>query len=149
MDFILWVVIAVALSVLEIVLAGFFMLFFGLGAAVTAVVAIFNPDLTLQLSVFLISSLIFLFMGRPLLNKWFKVSDRPPVASNVSKLKGETVLVIEPVNRYGGRVRVVNSGETWTAYLKEGTETAELAVDQEGVIEAIDGAKLVISPRTV
>lgn len=149
MEFLLWVVIAVALAILEIFTAGFFALFFAMGAILTALIAIFFSDLNLQLMVFLIASVICLLVGRPLLKKLFKLEEGPVKASNVSALLGEAVLALQPVTRYSGRVRVLHSGEVWSAYLKtEGDEAEEqIAEGQEGIVLSVDGAKLVIQKR--
>jgi inner membrane protein len=149
MDFIVWVVVAVALAIAEILISGFYLLFFAFGAAITAIAAIFVPELNSQLWIFLLSSVFFLLLGRPFLKRVFNLTDQPSHPSNASALIGEVVLVLEAVDRYGGRVRVLHSGEVWSAYIKPeaGEAPSGLPEGAEGVVSAVDGAKLVIQPR--
>lgn len=147
MHFLVWIIIAFILGISEIVTAGFFMLFFAFGAAITAIVAMFVPNLLTQLIVFLVSSVLLLMYARPFVTKAFKVSDKPSKDSNVATLMGEDVLVTENVDRYGGRVKLLHSGEIWTAYLEVSEECDTLSAGQEGIVSAVDGAKLVIKPK--
>lgn len=147
MSLLFWVVVAVVLAIVEIFTVGFFFLFFAIGATLAAISALFTDDINLQTGVFILSSLLCLLFARPLLKKAFRV-DSKQVPSNVSRVIGEAVLVLEPVTKYTGRVRVLHTGEVWSAYLDEETTkcVTELAADQEGVICEVDGAKLVIKP---
>jgi hypothetical protein len=47
-----------------------------------------------------------------------------------------------------GKVKVVNTGEIWSAYLEAGFEQS-LSSGELGIIQKIDGAKLVIIPKTL
>lgn len=147
MSIFVWVVVAVILAILEIVTVGFFCLFFALGAACAAISSIFTDDMNLQMGVFLISSILFLVFGRPMVKKAFQVSDKP-VPTNSDKLVGEEVLVLEKVTRYGGRVKVLHTGEVWSAYVHqaEGSGPDEIEEGAEGIVSRVDGAKLVIQP---
>jgi membrane protein implicated in regulation of membrane protease activity len=147
MSLLFWVVVAVVLAIVEIFTVSFFFLFFAIGATITAVVAIFTEDINLQTWIFILSSLLCLAFARPLVKKAFR-AEPEKVPSNVSRVLGEAVLVLEPVTRYAGRVRVLHTGEVWSAYLDEETvkDVSELAADQEGVVCRVDGAKLVIKP---
>lgn len=147
MTLMVWIIVAVALAVVEIATVGFFFMFFAFGALITAFATVLTDDLNIQLMVFLGSSVILLLFGRPILKRMFNLSDNP-VASNASKLVGEPVLVLEPVTRYSGRVRVLHSGESWSAYLADGLSEncSELPTGAEGLVKAVDGAKLVVEP---
>lgn len=148
MSYFIWIIIAVALSVVEIFTAGFFVIFFALGALITAGVAFVTLDFSTQMGVFLVSSTLLVLFGRPFLKKTFNLTEQPLKATNIDKIKGETVLVLEPVTRYAGRVRVLHTGEVWTAYLTPDLEGETLEAGQEGQVIAVDGAKLVIQPLT-
>lgn len=144
----LWIIVAVSLAILEIFTAGFFIIFFAAGAAITAVSALFITNVTAQLTIFLISSVIMVWFARPIVKKAFNISDLPTKPSNVETLVGEEILVLEDVSRYSGRVKVLHTGEIWTAYLdKSEEEDSTLPAGAEGVVASVDGAKLVIKPR--
>jgi inner membrane protein len=68
-----WLMIAVILFVLELATPGFVLVFFGAGAAVTALVAWLLPDtaIALQLAIFMVVSLAAFFSLRGLMQKRF------------------------------------------------------------------------------
>ncbi|MEB3287031.1 MAG: NfeD family protein [Vampirovibrionales bacterium] len=145
----LWVGLAVMLSVLEIFTAGFFCMFFALGALLAACLAWVIPlDYGLQGLVFVIGSLLSLLWIRPFLKKTLNITDKPLQDSNVQALIGQVVLVLEPVEKYSGQVKVIHTGEVWSAYLCSENNTDVLAPGQEGVITRVDGAKLAVSPKS-
>ena len=138
------------LSVIKVVLnPGLVFIFFSIAAAVTAVAALFLHDLNIQLALFLAFSALFLMLARPMLRQLFGLDRLMKTPSNVDTLVGSSVLVLETVDRYTGRVKVIHTGEIWSAYLdirgNTGTVT-EIEPRQEGVVSSIDGAKLVIKP---
>lgn len=148
LNVLIWVAIAVALTIAEIFTAGFFIIFFAAGAAITAIACLFIQEQVTCLTIFLLSSSLLLIFARPTLKKLFNITDLPPKQSNVSSLIGEDVLVLETVNRYGGRVRLLHSGEIWSAYLDESSDGEPIPVDEEGIVSFVDGAKLAIKPKT-
>lgn len=61
----LWLIAGVILMVSEFVIPGFVIVFFGLGAVITSAVAAFlDVSLVIQGYIFIISSLLTLFLGR-------------------------------------------------------------------------------------
>ncbi len=144
----IWICVTVALVVAEIFTAGFFFMFFAVGAGVTALAALLVENVFLQLLIFTVSSALMVVFTRPILKKTFHVSEKPLKDSNADALIGKPVLVLEPVNHLGGRVKVIHTGEVWTAYLDEAiTEVEQIQVDEQGVILLVNGAKLAIAPR--
>src|SRR5690606_15455054 len=122
------------LVVLELLTAGFFSLFFAVGALVAACVAwVFPDDFNLQLWVFLLSSVGCFIIGRPALKNMFGVGDKPPVPSNVDALIGQEVLALEPVTRIHGRVKVLHTGEVWSAILDGAEGDNALPPDSAGI----------------
>jgi membrane protein implicated in regulation of membrane protease activity len=146
-DFAVWVVIAIVLGICEIFTAGFFIMFFALGALVAAVATLFNPTYPLQIGIFIVASLLLVFYARPLLKKTLNIQETPFKDSNVAALVGKEVLVLETLEKYQGKVKVVHTGEIWTAYLSENADVAQLEAGREGVIVKVDGAKLSVRPR--
>ncbi|WP_303673222.1 NfeD family protein [Vampirovibrio chlorellavorus] len=141
-----WVALALLLGIIEVFTVGFFVCFFALGALIAALASLFIPGLLGQTLVFVLSSLLMVWWARPVLTKAFKVGNRPAVESNVSALLNTVVLVLEPVDKYTGKVKVTHTGEVWTAYLaNEDGET--IPVGQEALIVKVDGAKLAVTPK--
>jgi membrane-bound ClpP family serine protease len=66
-DEVIWFLIGIVLLIMEFATPGLVIFFFGVGAIVVGVVCIFlNPSFTVQLAIFLVSSVILLFG----LRKW-------------------------------------------------------------------------------
>jgi membrane protein implicated in regulation of membrane protease activity len=141
-----WIVIALLLAIIEVVTVGFFFCFFAIGALVTAVATLFVTGVMPQTVIFVLTSLLLVFMARPLLKKTFNVRSRPSVDSNISALLNTTVYVLEDTDKYKGKVKVAHTGEVWSAYLAD-EKGATLTAGEEATILKVDGAKLAITPR--
>lgn len=133
-----WIGAAVFLSVSEIFTAGFFMLPFGIGAAVAAVLAYFEAGEVPQLLVFLGVSLIALF----LLRRFVRIGDenQPNVGSN--RFVGQRARVIEAIDRAEGVGRVRMETETWRAT----TDGAPIEEGTEVKVLEVRGTRLVVEP---
>jgi membrane protein implicated in regulation of membrane protease activity len=141
-----WIVIALLLAIIEVITVGFFFCFFSIGALVTAVATLFVTGVMPQTVIFVLTSLLLVFMARPLLKKTFNVRSRPAVDSNISALLNTTVYVLEDVDKYQGKVKATHTGEVWSAYLAD-ENGATLPAGEEATILKVDGAKLAITPR--
>lgn len=141
-----WVALALLLGIIEVFTVGFFVCFFAIGALIAALASMFIPGLLGQTVVFVLSSALMVWWARPILTKAFKVGSRPVLDSNVSGLRNTAVLVLEPVDKYTGKVKVTHTGEIWTAYLADDSGEI-LSAGQEAVIIKVDGAKLAIGPK--
>ncbi|MBX2860092.1 MAG: NfeD family protein [Vampirovibrio sp.] len=146
-DIIGWVIAAIVFSVVEIFTAGFFVMFFAIGAAIAAITAVFTHNIGIQTAVFLVTSLLMVIFARPLVRSTFNISDTLIKDSNVDALIGCEVEVLSPVKKHQGRVKVLHTGESWSACLDHSMELDELPVGSEGVITSLDGVKLMIRPK--
>lgn len=145
--FILWLGLAVLFGLLEIFTVGFYFLLFAGGALITALVAIFVASLPAQIIVFVLVSLLLVLYVRPIVRQTFNVSDTLVKESNINALIGTEAVVLEPVTRLGGRVKLVNAGEIWSASLAD-VETAEsLPQGAEVLIVSVDGARLMVRSK--
>lgn len=136
-----WVSLAVILSVAEIFTAGFFLLPFGIGAAVAALIELVWPgSLVWEWVAFIGVSLILLPTLRRLANR---ITHDSPVGVAGNRLIGRTGTVIEEFEEHGrlGRIRVER--EEWRAdapgygALKAGTRVK---------VVSVEGTHLVVQP---
>ncbi|MEP2989308.1 MAG: NfeD family protein [Parasphingorhabdus sp.] len=132
----IWLTFAVLLGLAELIVPGVFLIWLAAAAAVTGIASLFI-DLTLtgQLTLFGISSVASVWLGR----RWYlthKVKNEDPLLNDRSaRLVGKTVTVVQPVTASGGRVKVAD-GE-WPAKgpaMPEGT-LAKVAAVNGGVLE--------------
>lgn len=146
-DMVVWLALAIILGIAEIFTVGFFVIFFALGALVAAATCFLTDSTIIQTVVFVVASVLMVWLGRPVLKKNFKVGDKPAHESNVGALIGAEALVLEEVDQYRGKVKVVHTGETWTAYLSPDYTQEILPVGSPALIEKVDGAKLAVRPK--
>lgn len=136
-----WVALAVILSVAEIFTAGFFLLPFGIGAAVAAALEFFAPgSIGWQWTAFVgISSLMLVVLRR------FadRVTHEPPQKVAGDRLLGRVGVVLSDIERdgAGGMVRV--DREEWRASHR-GAEV--LPAGARVTVLAVEGTRLIVEP---
>jgi membrane protein implicated in regulation of membrane protease activity len=112
MDVVVWVVVAVALAIGELLTPGLFFLGpLALGAAIAAIAAGLGAGFVGSTIVFIVVGLGSLLLLRPIARRHVRL----PVLSRtgVDALVGRKALVTRTVDTHGGRVRI--GGEEWSA----------------------------------
>lgn len=125
-----WTLVGVVLMICEFAVPGLILFFFGVGALVTALVAQFLPlSLTLQLTVFVVASLVSLFGLRRFLKTIFMGRSTAVNADDsVSDgMVGEEAEVIEPVGM-NSPGKVLLHGTAWKAESEETLEAGQVVV---------------------
>ena len=135
-----WLGFAVVLSVVELMSLDLVLLMFALGALGAAVVAGLGGPLWLAIAVFVGVSLVLLFMVRPPLVE--RLHAGPTVETGHANLVGREAIVLEPVDKANGRVRLAN--ELWSARAA-GSETYDTGTEVNVV--RIDGAIAVVTAK--
>lgn len=134
-----WLSLGVLLVALEILVPGFFMIWLGLAALATGVVAwIFAPSVPIQLGVFAILSLVALFGARTWLNRNPIESSDPLLNQRGSRLIGEVVMLTQAIENGRGRAKVGDS--EWAV---RGPDAAQFAKVR---IIGVDGGTLLVEP---
>jgi membrane protein implicated in regulation of membrane protease activity len=108
---VIWLIVAVAFGVGEVLTLSFFLGPFAIGALVAAVVSAAGAGILLSAIAFLVVSVLTLLLLRPVARRHL----RQPAAlrTNTAALVGRTATVLEPVSDTGGCVKL--EGEVWTA----------------------------------
>jgi membrane protein implicated in regulation of membrane protease activity len=109
-----WVVLGLILMIFEVAAPGIFLLWFGVAALIVGVVAIlFGEALGLgwqiQVILFLVLSVIAVFIGRRLIGATDVVSDEPLLNMRGEQLIGQVVTLEEATVNGRGRARVGDS----------------------------------------
>jgi membrane protein implicated in regulation of membrane protease activity len=133
----IWIALAALFFIGEMLTTGFFLLWFGVGASVSAVLNYLGFDPLVQFVTFIIISLVLIGISRPFAKRITKDSPKKAAAD---RLIGKEALVIEEVTPHkGGLVKI--DGDIWKAV------AAQIIEDGETVnIEGIEGTKLVVKP---
>ena len=110
----IWLVIGLALALLEMLVPGVYLIWLAMAALAIAVLAFVSaPPLALQVIAWVSLSLIFAFSARRWLRDRPIVSSDPLLNNRAGRLVGETALVTQAIDSGTGRVKVGDS--EWTA----------------------------------
>jgi membrane protein implicated in regulation of membrane protease activity len=137
----IWIIVAIALAVIEGFTLGLVTIWFTVGAAAAAVVALVNDNIAVQIAVFFVVSIVLLIFTRPILVKKLKVGREK---NNIELLEGRTGLVMETIEPFGSGLVKVN-GVTWTAVGEDSGFAADSG--SEVVIVRIEGVKLIVKKK--
>ena len=110
-DWVVWVILAAALAIGEVLTLGFLLGMFALAAVVAGVVAAVGGGLVLQLVVFIVASLASLALIRPIAKQHLRTPAN--IRTGTAALVGSKALVTERVDDLGGQVKI--GGEVWSA----------------------------------
>src|SRR5262245_63826456 len=112
-DWGIWIVVAVVALVIEATTTSFFTIYFGVAAAICAVLAALGVPEAGQILAFAVVSVGGLYLTRPWLKRVSGV-DRPAVPMGADAMRGRMGVVTKPIGELeSGLVKV--DGETWTA----------------------------------
>jgi membrane protein implicated in regulation of membrane protease activity len=111
----LWLIGGVVLLIAEVIAPGFFLMFIGGAAIATGLISAIVPlGLPLELALFAILAVASARIGgRRAYARRYDYSPDPYLNDRAGRLLGKVVVVVEPVDSHGGRVRVGDS--QWSA----------------------------------
>ena len=115
---VIWFLVGLGLLLLELVLPGLVILFFGAGAWVTALVCtITDVNLNWQILIFLVASLLGLVLLRKYLKKRFFMRSDKEIDDQLEEFIGRRALAIDDFKNGSGKVEF--KGTQWTARSSE------------------------------
>jgi membrane protein implicated in regulation of membrane protease activity len=122
----------------EIFTAGFFMLWFGIGALVAAILAMLGLGAGWQLGAFAIVSIVLFIISRGFAEK---LSKKQPPGIGADRFIGKEGIVLEEIDNVNNTGRVRMKKEEWRA----DSETDEvIPVGQRVEVVRLDGTHLVV-----
>ena len=107
----IWVIVAAALAVGEVVTLGFFLAPVALAAGVAAVLAALGVGIGVQLAAFALASVACVLLLRPIAVR--HVQTPRALRTGTAALVGSHAVVLERVDDLGGRVKL--GGDIWSA----------------------------------
>jgi membrane protein implicated in regulation of membrane protease activity len=135
---VVWVVIAVALAVGEVMTAGFVLGAIALAALLPALAAAVGLGIAAQLILFTAGTLASLFLLRPLAQRHLRMP--AAIRTGTKALEGARAVVLVRVDDTGGRVRI--GGEEWSARAYFDGQVIEPGTRVE--VAKIDGATALV-----
>mgnify|MGYP002623384978 FL=1 len=116
----LWLIAAIVLVIVEIVTAGFGSICFAIGAGFAALVAALGGNITWQIIVFAVVSMLTFIFLRPVVMRFLDKRSKD-VKTNADALVGRRGMVSERIDvaRHTGRVAI--DGDDWKAVTSDGS----------------------------
>ncbi len=138
-----WFIIGLILAGLEIIMPGFVIIWFGIGALVVAVCAYLGLDnVTLQAIIFCTVSLILTLSSRTIFKKYFiKKSPGNKIKSSVEKTIGSIGIVETTINNVESQGRVLVNSENWAA---RSIDDSIIQAKEKVRVIKLDGIKLIV-----
>jgi len=137
-----WFMLGLGLFLLELVMPGFIIFFFGLGAWITALICLIgHPGVNLQIIIFAITSILLLVALRSFIQKKFLNSKRTRSDDVEDEFTGKEA---KAKGDFGGILqgKVEFKGTIWTA-----ESVSEIKDDQRVIIIKKDSFKLIVEPK--
>ena len=140
-SWLLWLAIAAVLGIAELLTATLDLLLFAVAALAAAAVAALGLSVGLQLLAFAVTAAAMITTVRPVARR--HLNSHPQLRTGVAALIGREAVVLSPVGREPGRVRI--GGEEWSArsYDPDVLIPTGTTVD----VFAIEGATALVHPR--
>jgi membrane protein implicated in regulation of membrane protease activity len=140
-SWIVWLILAAALGVAELLTATLAFALIAVAAVVAALTGVAGLGLPFQLAAFAAAAGAGLGVVRPIAMRHIK---QPPLLrTGTSALVGKSALVLEEVNAQGGRVRI--GGEVWSS--RSYDESAVMPAGSTVDVFQIEGATALVHPR--
>ena len=135
----LWLVLAAAFIVGEMFTAGFFLLWFGIGAAVACVLALLGLEAGWQWGSFVVISGLLFTISRRFSERFTK---KQPSGVGADRNIEKTGRVLEEINNMKNTGRVLLEREEWRATSESGAVIPE---GEEVVVTRMDGTHLIVN----
>ena len=137
----LWAIGGVVLLIAELIAPGFFLLFIGAAAIATGVFTLlFDLGIAPQLVLFALYAALAVMLGK----RFYAQPDTPDqqlLNDPSRRMIGKSLVVVDPVDEHGGRVRV-GDGE-WSA------RGGPAAVGERVTVTGIEGNCLTVEPTRI
>lgn len=138
---IIWLCVMVGLGILEAITVQLVAIWFIPGAFLSFALSIFDmiPDITMQVVIFFVVSVVALIATRPLVKKWR--NKQQPERTNLDRVVGEQGIVKQRIDNLLDEGRVHAIGLDWAARSVDGDQIEE---GERVIIRRIDGVKLLV-----
>lgn len=134
----IWIAMAAILLIAEIFTAGFFLIWFSIGAAGAGILAMLGVGTTAQLIVFILLSGILFVFGRRFAER---VTAKQPPGIGADRFIGQNGYVIEEIDNIAGKGRVKAGPDEWRAMSENGEK---IGVNTIIEIIKVDGTKAIV-----
>ncbi len=138
----IWACAIVLFLVVEAIVPGLVSIWFAVGSIPALISALFGGPIWLQITLFLVTSVVALAVTRPLAKKYVNSRVQP---TNADMILGKDCVVKETVDNLHGTGAVAIAGKVWTARTEREDEV--LAEGSVAEVLRIDGVKLIVKAK--
>ena len=138
----IWLGILAILLVVEAITAGLTTIWFAGGALIAFCAGLVGFGLGVQVGTFIVVSLLFLLLTRPLAVKYFNQERQK---TNAESLIGQQALVTEDIDTIKAKGQVEICGQIWSAKTDE--PDGKILKNTVVVVNGIQGVKLIVHAR--
>ncbi len=135
---IFWIVVAVAMGILEAVTAQMVSIWFAIGAAAGYVTSLFTDNIYIQIAVAIVVTGITLVATRPLAKR---IINNTKTHTNSDKNIGKTAVVTIEIDNYQSTGQVKVGSSVWSA---KSADDSIIEKDSKVIVKDIEGVKLVV-----
>lgn len=128
--------------IIEMFAPAMFFLNFAIGAFLTAIISLFIVDWAWLLTIFFVSSIIFLVVFRPFLAKHTNVSNKENETGIDGQYIGQVVKATSVITKSSGSVTIY--GERWEARIDKDSDLTEIPENSEVKIVKNEGLVLTV-----
>ena len=136
---IFWLILAVVLSVIEIITMGLTTIWFAAGAVVALILSFFATPIPLQVAVFLIVSIVVLVLVRPMAGRYF---NNRTAKTNIDAYVGRKLIVKTEIDNIRNTGKIDMDGSTWLASAVRDDDI--IHEGEEVVVRQVRGARLIV-----
>lgn len=138
----IWGVIVVATALITLLTKDIDAAWFAISSAISLVFALFNIPIEIQLSSFVLITIVLLFTIGRYIKKYIMTKNIP---TNSDSLIGKEILILETVNEFEKGSGVIND-IVWTVSCQAGTTIEK---GKHAIIMAMDENELVVTNKTL
>lgn len=137
----IWLALLVLFLIAEIATLGLLTIWFALGAFAALAATAFGAPVWLQVTLFVVVSVITLLVARKMAVEKFNTKI---TKTNVESVIGKKVVVLQKVSNINATGKVSLEGMEWTARML--SDSQELEEGDVAVVKEVQGVKLIIEP---
>lgn len=132
-----WLAVVVIAIIVEVVVPSLVSIWFVPAALIAMLLASLSVPVIIQVIVFLVSSIIFIFLSRKFIG-----SSRKDTRTNIDSVIGERCIVTEKIDNIHATGKVKLNGMDWSA--RSANSETLYEVDDIVYVDRVEGVKLIV-----
>lgn len=138
-DAMIWLGVFIFSIVIELATMGLFTIWFAGGSLIALIVALLGAPMWLQITLFILISVVLLLFTRPIAMKYY---NKGRTKTNVDSLIGEVAVVTETIDNLEGKGAIRIKGLEWSA--KSEQDGVKIFADTKVIIQKIEGVSAIV-----